>query len=160
MESNVGVAIFIKYDINHTEAGGLSPLCLPELGESLREFVLLHRGLRAAPHRLLGGARQVHLQLQPGLVRGLPHEVLHAVLGDVGGGALAHRTLHHAGLDVEVLELLLKLVHQSADLLQVHALHGRAHSLDDSLNKERHDDDAVHSVAEYKPPWTSSPSWW
>ena len=108
-------------------------LCLPQFSQSLGQFILLHGGLGALADGLLGGAGQVHVQLQAGLVRGLPHQVLHAVLGDVGGRALAHRSLHHARLHVQVLKLLLELIHQPADLLQVHALHGSAHALHDTL---------------------------
>ncbi|EPY37107.1 charged multivesicular body protein 1 [Strigomonas culicis] len=91
---------------------------------------------------------QLVLNVQAVLVRDLRHEVVHLILRCRPGGALADRALHVGRRDVDRLELLLKLVHNFADLLRVHGLehlvhafHHVAHVLGDHL----HLDGRVHA---------------
>lgn len=78
----------------------------------------------------------------------LLHEQINLILRHRDSCRVLHRILHIARLHIEICELLLELVHDRADLLQIHSAHCNVHALDNLAHASRdraHRHSSLHS---------------
>ncbi|OMJ27911.1 hypothetical protein AYI69_g2633 [Smittium culicis] len=81
----------------------------------------------------MGGGRngayaEAVVKFEPSFVGDHLEEPVDLVNWDGAGYNATNSAVHNARLDIQIFELLLELVHNNADLLQIHALHRLVHT--------------------------------